>query len=59
MSSKGKRVAKEVFNRRLEIVAQVLTLMEQVAKQKSLFGRIKIAIRYVVKKDFRAFFEEK
>lgn len=59
MSSKGKRVAKEVFNRRLETVAQVLTLMEQVAKQKSLFGRIKIAIRYVVKKDFRAFFEEK
>lgn len=59
MSSKGKRVAKEVFNRRLETVAQVLALMEQVAKQKSLFGRIKIAIRYVVKKDFRAFFEEK
>lgn len=59
MSSKVKRVAKEVFNRRLETVAQVLTLMEQVAKQKSLFGRIKIAIRYVVKKDFRAFFEEK
>lgn len=59
MSSKGKRVAKEVFNRRLETVAQVLTLMEQEAKQKSLFGRIKIALRYVVKKDFRAFFEEK
>lgn len=59
MSSKGKRVAKEVFNRRLETVAQVLTLMEQEAKQKSLFGRIKIAIRYVVKKDFRVFFEEK
>lgn len=59
MSSKGKRVAKEVFNRRLETVAQVLTLMEQVAKQKPLFGRIKIAIRYVVKKDFKAFFEEK
>lgn len=59
MSSKGKRVAKEVFNRRLETVAQVLTLMEQVAKQKSLFGRIKIAVRYVVKKDFRVFFEEK
>lgn len=59
MSSKGKRVAKEVFNRRLETVAQVLALMEQEAKQKSLFRRIKIAVRYVVKKDFRAFFEEK
>lgn len=59
MSSKGKRAAKEVFNRRLETVAQVLTLMEQTAKQKSLFGRIKIAFRYVVKKDFRTFFEEK
>ena len=59
MSSKGKRVAKEVFNRRLETVAQVLTLMEQEAKQKSLFGRIKIALRYVIKKDFRAFFEVK
>lgn len=59
MSSKAKRVAKETFNRRLETVAQVLTLMEQDAKQKSLFGRIKIAFRYVVKKDFRAFFEEK
>lgn len=59
MSSKGKRAAKEVFNRRLETVTQVLTLMEQTAKQKSLFGRIKIAFRYVVKKDFRTFFEEK
>lgn len=59
MSSKGKRVAKEVFNRRLETVAQVLTLMEQEAKQKSALGRLKIAFRYVVKKDFRVFFEEK
>ena len=59
MSSKGKRVTKEVFNRRLETAVQVLTLMEQEAKQKSLFGRIKIAFRYVIKKDFRTFFEEK
>ena len=59
MSCKGKRVAKEVFNRRLETVAQVLTLMKQEAKQKSALGRLKIAFRYVVKKDFRAFFEEK
>lgn len=59
MSSKGKRVSKEVFNRRLETVAQVLTLMEQEAKQKSLLGRFNITFRYVVKKDFRAFFEEK
>lgn len=59
MSSKGKKVAKEVLNRRLETVAQVLTLMEQEAKQKSLLGRLNIASRYIVRKDFRTFFEEK
>lgn len=59
MSSKAKKVRQEVLNRRLETVAQVLTLMEQEARKKSFLGKMKIASRYIVFKDFRAFFEEK
>ena len=59
MSSKGKKVAKEVVQRRLETVVQVLSIMEEEANKKTFGQRFVICMQYLFAKRFDAFFKVK
>ena len=56
MSSGARKVSKEVQNRRLNTLVQVLTLMEEEARKKNFFKRFLIAMRYLFARDFKGFF---
>lgn len=57
MSSKAKKVTKEVVTRRIETVVQVLSIMEEEAHKKSFFARFVICCQYLFAKRFDAFFK--
>ena len=57
MSSKGKRVSKEVVERRITTVVQVLAIMEEEAHKKNFFERFVICMQYLFCKKFDAFFK--
>ena len=64
MSSKAKKVTKEVVSRRIEtevqvlsIVVQVLSIMKEEAHKKSFFARFIICCQYLFCKKFDAFFK--
>lgn len=57
MSSKATRVKKEIVNRKLETVVQVLAIMEEEAHKKSFFARFVICCQYLFAKRFDAFFK--
>lgn len=57
MSSKIKKVTKEVVSRRIETVVQVLSIMEEEAHKKSFFARFVICCQYLFCKKFDAFFK--
>ena len=56
MSSKAKKVTKEVVSRRIETVVQVLSIMEE-AHKKSFSARFIICCQYLFCKKFDAFFK--
>lgn len=58
MSSKVTKISKEVKNRRLNTLVQVLSLMEMEAQKKNFFKRCSIAMRYLFAKDFKGFFKD-
>lgn len=58
MSSKAGKMSREIQNRRLNTLVQVLCLMEEEAKKKNFFQRVSIALRYVFAKDFKGFFND-
>ena len=58
MSSGARKVSKEVQNRRLNTLVQVLTLMEEEARKKNFFKRFLIAMRYLFARDFKGFFKD-
>ena len=57
MSSKTKKIAKEVVSRRIETVVQVLSIMEEEAHKKSFSARFIICCQYLFCKKFDAFFK--
>ena len=57
MSSKAKKVSKEVVERRLETVVQVLTITEAEAQKMSWFQRFKLSWSFLWKKNINAFFQ--
>lgn len=57
MSSKAKKVSKEVVGRRLETVVQVLAIMEEEAQKMSWFQRFKLSQSFLWKKNINAFFQ--
>ena len=57
MSSRAKRVTKEVVNRRIETVVQVLAIMEEEANKKTFGQRFIICCQYLFAKKFDAFFK--
>ena len=57
MSSKAKKVSKEVVTRRIETVVQVLAIMEEEAHKKSFGARFIICCQYLFAKKFDAFFK--
>lgn len=57
MSSKAKKVSKEVVTRRLETVVQVLSIMEEEAHKKGFFARLVICLQYLFLKRFDVFFK--
>lgn len=57
MSSKAKKVSKEVVGRRLETVVQVLAIMEEEAQQMSWFQRFRLSQSFLWKKNIDAFFQ--
>lgn len=58
MSSGARKVSKEIQNRRLNTLVQVLTLMEEEARKKNFFKRFLIAMRYLFARDFKGFFKD-
>lgn len=57
MSSKAKKVSKEVVGRRLETVVQVLAIMEEEAQKMSWFQRFRLSQSFLWKKNIDAFFQ--
>lgn len=57
MSSKAGKVKKEVVQRRIETVVQVLSIMEEEANRKSFASRFVICCQYLFLKRFDAFFK--
>ena len=57
MSSKAKKVSKEVVERRLETVVQVLIIMEAEAQKMSWFQRFRLSWSFLWKKNINAFFQ--
>lgn len=57
MSSKAKKVTKEVVGRRLETVVQVLAIMEEEAQKMSWFQRFRLSQSFLWKKNIDAFFQ--
>ena len=59
MSSRSKKVLKEVVHRRLETVVQVLSIMEEEAHKMNFFQRFAICFQFLFLKRFDAFFKVK
>lgn len=57
MSSKAKKVEKEVVGRRIGTVVQILSLMEVEARKMSWFQRFKLSQSFLWKKNINAFFQ--
>lgn len=57
VSSKAKKVSKEVVERRLETVVQVLTIMEAEAQKMSWFQRFKLSWSFLWEKNIDVFFQ--
>ena len=57
MSSKAKKVSKEVVGRRIETVIQVLSIMEEEASKMSWFQRFRLSQSFLWKKNIDAFFQ--
>lgn len=57
MSSKGKRISKEVLEKRIKIVVQVLAIIEEEAHKKNFFERFIICMQYLFCKKFDTFFK--
>lgn len=57
MSSKAKKVTKEVVGRRLETVVQVLAIMEEEAQKMSWFQRFRLSQSFLWKKNIDVFFQ--
>ena len=57
MSSKAKKVSKEVVGRRLETVVQVLAIMEEEAQKMSWIQRFRLSQSFLWKKNIDAFFQ--
>ena len=58
MSSKVRKVTKEIVQQRLTTVVQVLSLMEEEAKKKTFFQRFAISMQYLFCKKIDVFFKE-
>lgn len=58
MSSKAKRIANGQRERKINALVSVLSVLEESARKKSFGKRLRIACRYLFKKDFTAFFCE-
>lgn len=58
----AKKIKKEVQqtadDMKMLLTAQILSFMEQTAKSKGFFGRVKVSLRYIFKKDFRGILGE-
>lgn len=58
----SRQVRKEVKNvagdMKTHLTVQILEYMEQTARKKGFFGRCKVALRYIFKKDFRGILGE-
>lgn len=57
MSSRAGKVTKEVAQRRIETVIQVLAIMEEEAHKKSFGQRFVICCQYLFAKKFDVFFK--
>lgn len=56
MSSKAKKVAQDVLQRRISTVVQVLSIMSSEAEKMSWFQRFKISQSFLWKKNIDCFF---
>ena len=57
MSSKGKRVQKQIVAQRVTTAVQVLSIMEAEARKMSFWQRLKIANSFLWKKNINVFFQ--
>ena len=57
MSSRSKKVSKEVVQRRLETVVQVISIMEEEAHKMNFFQRFAVCFQYLFLKRFDVFFK--
>ena len=57
MSSKAKKVNKQIMQQRITTVVQVLSIMSSEAEQMSWFQRFRISQRFLWKKNIDCFFE--
>lgn len=57
MSSKAKKVGKQIVTQRITTVVQVLSIMEEEAKKMSFWQRFKLANTFLWKKNIDAFFQ--
>lgn len=57
MSSKAKKVEKEVVGRKIGTVVRILSLMEAEARKMSWFQRFKLSQSFLWKKNINAFFQ--
>ena len=57
MSSKSKRVQKQIVAQRVTTAVQVLSIMESEARKMSFWQRLKLANSFLWKKNIDAFFQ--
>lgn len=57
MSSKSKRVQKQIVAQRVTTAVQVLSIMETEARKMSFWQRLKLANSFLWKKNIDAFFQ--
>lgn len=58
MSSKASKMTKEVVNRRINTVVQVLAIMSEEANKMSFWQRLRISNSFLWKKNINCFFQE-
>lgn len=56
MSSQSKKAGKKIIEQRITTVVQVLSIMENEARQMSWFQRLKISHQFLWKKNINCFF---
>lgn len=57
MSSKARKIENHIVSRKIVTVAQLLYILENEAKKKSFFARLKIALKYLFFKKFDTFYQ--